>query len=169
MSESNKVPIQATPEQQASMAASGLVGSLFTPGAAAGTHGSSQGHGTAPTSVMGNLITSSFAAMQEEKSSEVHTLLTALKNDKESGISNSTLKNILKAVNKDMKKVSESIPKRLDKDFEEHIASSIVPLFEEKADKEVSNPVVEKLRMTRKKMNEKRKDFDAKAETYTTF
>ena len=51
MSESNKVPIQATPEQQASMAASGLVGSLFTPGAAAGTHGSSQGHGTAPTSV----------------------------------------------------------------------------------------------------------------------
>ena len=50
MSESNKVPIQATPEQQASMAASGLVGSLFTPGAAAGTHGSSQGHGTAPTS-----------------------------------------------------------------------------------------------------------------------
>ena len=51
MSESNKVPIQATPEQQASMAASGLVGSLFTPGAAAGTHGSSQGHGTAPTSI----------------------------------------------------------------------------------------------------------------------
>ena len=50
MSESNKVPIQATPEQQASMAASGLVGSLFTPGAAAGTHGSSQGHGTTPTS-----------------------------------------------------------------------------------------------------------------------
>ena len=166
MSTSNKVPFQATPEQQASMAASGLVGRLFTPEAATGDLGDTGGHGAVPTSVMGNLISNSFAAMQEEDSSELQSLLTALKNDTDSSMDDSMLASILKAVQKDMATVTESIPTRLDKDFEKQIASSMVPLFEEKVDKKVSNPVVEKLRTNRKNLNSKRIDFDVKAKTY---
>ena len=67
------------------MAASGLVGRLFTPEAATGDLGD-LGLGAAPTSVMGNLISNSFAAMQEEDSSELQSLLTALKNDTDSSM-----------------------------------------------------------------------------------
>ena len=167
VSMSNKVPIPATAEQQASTAAAGVVHGLFTPKATSGVP-SFLGHGGAATSVMGNLITNSFADLQSENSSELTALLSSLKKDKNSGMNDDMLQLIQEAVEKDITAVSQAMPSRLDKSFEDEIASSIVPLFESKPDSKILNPVVEKLRIARKELQEKRVEFDENARTYFT-
>ena len=133
-------------------------GSLSTPAAVEATN--------APTSVMGNLMRSSYANMQKEENSQVQTVIKQLRTNKAFEDNPELFDSLLSAIDGDFTKLAQELPSTLEKKMVEKLSTELAPVFQDDVKTAVLNPHVEKSAKQRTDLVRIRKDFSAKASVY---
>ena len=133
-------------------------GSLSTPAAAEATN--------APTSVMGDLMKSSYANMQNEENSQVQTVIKQLRTNKAFEENPELFDSLLSAIDGDFTKLAQELPSTLEKKMVEKLSTELAPVFQDDVKTAVLNPHVEKSAKQRTDLEGIRKDFSAKASVY---
>ena len=96
-------------------------GSLNTPAAAEAPN--------APTSIMANLMRSSYANMQKKENSQVQTVIKQLQSNKASESNPGLFDSLLSAIDTDFTKLTQELPSTLEKKMIEKLSTELAPVY----------------------------------------